>query len=271
MSLKHRGIDWPLMPFFERTQVDAYVCAFLGTRDRGFNARMELDTLEDKTRITQWQTELRRRDAINAQEIANDPIPGVNTHPIGLIGARMRQEIVNNPTISTIQAAANAAHGIMIPDAVDFLKASISKNAAATPSTTSAATSATGANAPTTDDTAVYIADMLGNVNIATGPSSSAAVNTPLRMDTAASSSLNNAADTPGNANRATNPSSSTATDGSATDQTLLGTQDQHGASKMSKAKKKRERAKRAAENAGNDAGNDEDDNDGEVANLADG
>ena len=69
------------MPHTERRQADTCVCAFLGTIDQGFDARMELEVLKDSAHIIGWQAELSRRGAIRTQEIAIDPIPGVNTHP----------------------------------------------------------------------------------------------------------------------------------------------------------------------------------------------
>lgn len=267
------------MPRTERTQADAGVCAFLGTVDQDFNAAMELEVLEDNTRITQWQAELRRRDARRAQEIANDPIPGVNTHPIGLVGARFRQVVANNPTISTKQALNDAADGVMIPGSLDFVMGGNSTGTTGTPSATREATRAAGENAPTTDDTAVYIADMLGNVNIATGFSSSTATATPSISNVAPEPSSNAPADVPDNTNIATGPSSSTFMEAGVDDQTLHGTEGQDEGSQLSKAKKKREgrkrakaaRAKEAAENAGSSIGNDDDDDDdGEAPDVVD-
>ncbi|KAF6235378.1 hypothetical protein HO173_006574 [Letharia columbiana] len=287
-SLRNRGIRWPQMPRTEKTQADADVCAFLGTVDQGFNPQMELEILEDSTRITQWQAELRERDAIRAQEIANDPIPGVNTHPIGLVGARFRQEVGRDPTISTRQALTNAAHGIMIPDAVDFAMGGSSTNTTSTPSATREATRATGENAPTTDYAAVYIADMLGNINIATDPSSITVANLPDSMNTAAASSSSNAPAAPDityvaleassstPANTSVNTNITAVTETGTNDQTLPGTDGQDEVSKTTKAKKKREgrkrakaRAKEAATEAGDSVGNDDDD-DGDVPDLMD-
>lgn len=232
------------MPHLERTQVDANVCAFLATADSDFDAESELEILKDRTRIAQWEAELRRRDVIRAEEIANDPIPGVNTHPIGLVGARMSQGIANNPTISTRQALVDAAHGVLIPGAVDLVMGGSSTATTSTSSPFGRASRASDATAPTTDNKAVFIADMLGNINLAAGPSSSSA------------------------------------TDGGVADQTLLsGTEGKDEACKLSKSKRKRDRAKRAkaarakeaAENAGNAVINDDGDNDGDAPDLADG
>lgn len=239
---------------------------------------MELEILEDSARIIGWQAELSRRDSIRMQEVANDPIPGVNIHSIGLIRARLREEIANDPTISSREAITNATHGIVIPGALDFILGGNFSGTTNTPCTTGEATRATDVNYPTTNDTVVYIADMLGNINIVTGRSSSAAADSPLNMDTAASSSSRNATDTPDNTNTAANSTSSTAMKTGANGQTLSGMVGQDGGSKISKAKKKREgrkrvkaaRAKEAVESAGGSVGNDEDEDDGKSLDLLD-
>ncbi len=154
---------------------------------QNFDARLELETLDDSVRIARWEAELRRRDAIRAQEIARDRIPGVNTHSIGLVGARMRQEVTNDPAISSREALTNAARGIMPPGAVDSVMGSNSAGTTSTSVNTGQATHPSDGNAPTTNDTVTYIGDMLGNINVA-DPSSSAAAGVSLDMNTAASS-----------------------------------------------------------------------------------
>ncbi|CAD6584309.1 MAG: hypothetical protein ASARMPREDX12_001617 [Alectoria sarmentosa] len=285
-TLKHRGTRWPRMPHIAQTQADADVCAFLGTVDQGFDARTELEILEDSTRITQWRAELRRRDAIRAQEIANNPIPGVNTHPIGAVGGRFRQEIANDPTKSTMQAFTDAADSIMIPGSMEFIMGRNSAGTASTPSTTGQTNHATADDNPTTDDMVVYMADTLGNINIATGPSSNIRAETSDDLNNGASSSSSNATVTPeitnvapgvsSNApadtlditNIAAGPSSSTATDTGTGDRALPVAEGQDEGGKVSKAKKKREgrkrakaaRAQGAAEKAGTPVGDDDDD-----------
>lgn len=237
--------------------------------------------MEDDTRIAQWQAELRRRDAIQAREAAHDPIPGVNTHPIGLVGARYRQEISNDPTVSTSQAMRNATHGIMSPELVNFVMRSSFTGTPSTPSTTGEATLATGENATTTDDATVYIADMLGNINIAMGPSPGSVSGTALNTDTAMSSSSSNAAATSNTTNVASAPSPSTpakspnnptvAAIPSSSTAAEIGAKGQDASTKMSKAKKKNEgrkrakaaQAKQAAEKAETPVGNDDDGHDG--------
>ena len=262
---------------------------------QSFDARLELETLKDSVRIARWEVELSRRDAIRAQEIASDPIPGVNTHPIGLVGARLRQEITNNPAISSREALTNAAHGIMVPGAVDLVLGSKSAGTTSTSVNTGQATRPSDGNAPTINDTVIYIGDMLGNINIAI-PSSSTAAGVSLDVNTAVTSSSGNAVATPGIANLAPGASSNSPTDNhdnanitagpassstkgtSASDQTLRDTEGQDGGSKISKAKKKREgrkrakaaRAKEAIESPGATVGNDGDDNDGELPDLVD-
>ncbi len=283
------------MPRPERFQADASVCAFLGTVGQNFDARLELETLDDSVRIARWEAELRRRDAIRAQEIARDPIPGVNTHSIGLVGARFKQEVTNDPAISSREALTNAARGIMPPGAVDFVMGSNSAGTTSTSVNTGQATRPSDGKAPTTNDTVTHIGDMLGNINT-TGPSSSTAAGVSHDMNTAASGSSGNAAATPGianlapgaasntpadnhdNANITAGPASSTATGTGASDQTLRGMEEQDGGSKISKAKKKREgrkrakaaRAKEAIESPGVTVGNDDDEDDGELPDLVD-
>ena len=255
------------MPHTERGQVDTCVCAFLETIDQGFDARMELEVLKDSAHIIGWQAELSRRDAIRTQEVAIDPIPEVNTHPIGLIGARLREEIANDPTTSSRKAVTNAAHGIMMPGAMDFILGGNFTGNTNTPGTTGEATRATDGNYSTTNDTVVYIADMLGNINIVTGRLSSAAADSPLKMDTAASSFSGNATDTPDNTNITADSTSSTTMKADANDQTLPEMEWQDESSKISKAKKKREgrkrlkaaRAKGAVGSAEGSVGNDDD------------
>lgn len=243
---------------------------------------MELEILEDNIRITQWQAELSRRDAIRAQEVANDPIPGVNTHPIGSIGARFRQEIANDPTKSTMQALTDAADGIMFPGALEFV---MGRNPTRTTRTTGEATLAMGKNDSTTDDTAVYTADMLGNITVSSGEKNPAIDDTVVyiadalgNINRATTSSSGNAVDTPGGTKVAAGSSSSTATEAGAKDQIRPGAEDHGEDSKMSKAKKKREgrkrakaaQAKKAAVTAGDSVGNDDDDGDGGVPGLVD-
>ena len=282
------------MSHTERTQADAGVCAFLGTVDEGFEAGKELGILEDSTRIAQWQAELRRRDAIQAQESADDPIPGVNTHPIGLVGARIRQQFTNDPTVYTRQAIRNAAHGIMSPETVNFAMRSSFTGTASTPTTTGEATVATGGNATTTDDTTVYVVDMLGNISIARGTSPGSVAGTALNTDTAMSSSSSNAAatsnminvasaaspSTPANSPNspitAALPSSSTAAETGANGQTLPGAEGQDAGTKISKAKKKNDgrkrakaaQAKQASEDAGTSVENDDNGDDREDSDL---
>ena len=248
-SLKHRGLRWPQLPRTERVQTDAGICAFLGTMMEGFNAQMELNILEDNTRINQWKAELSRRDAIRAQEIANDPIPGVNTHPIGSIGARFRQEIANDPTKSTMQALTDAADGIMFPGALEFVMG----RSPGTPNTTGEEIPAMGKTNSTTTNTAVYTADMLGSITVSSGEKNPA-------IDPA----VVYIADALGNINRVTASSSGNAVD--------------TPGSTMSKVKKKREGRKRAkaaqankaAVTAGDSVGNDDDDGDGGVPDPVD-
>lgn len=278
------------MPYIAQTQADADVCAFLGSVDQGFDARTELEILEDSTRITQWQAELTRRDAIRAQEIANDPIPGVNTHPVGAVGGRFRREIANDPTKSTMQAFTDAADSIMIPGSMEFAMGRNSAGTASTPSTTGQTNHATAEDNPTTDDMVVYMGDSLGNVHITTDRSSNIGADTPDDLNNGASSSSSNdatttpkitndasgvssntPADTPNITNIAAGPSSSAATDTGAGDEALPVAEGQDEGSKASKAKKKREgrkrakaaRAQGAAEKAGTSVGDDDDEDDG--------
>ena len=66
-------------------QADARVCACLGTVDQEFDAETELETLEDKARGMQWVNEYsRRRESTGARDIAEDPVPGVNSHPTAI-------------------------------------------------------------------------------------------------------------------------------------------------------------------------------------------
>lgn len=272
------------MPNTEKTPADANVCAFLGTVDGNFNAKMELEILEDTVRVDEWQAGLRRRDAIHAQNIANDPVHGVNTHRIGSVGAQFRQDITNDPTKSTMEAFTDAADAIMAPGSLEFVMGPNSTGTTSTLSTTGEATGATSKINPAADETAVYIADMVGNINlatddnkattgdvigsvkIATGPSSNVVTDIPESMRNPLVATSNNATTTPETTNVATGPSS---TEFGVNDQTLPGTEGQEESGKISKAKKKREgrkrakaaRAKEAAEIVGTFGGNDDDDN----------
>ena len=166
----------------------------------------------------------------------------------------------------------------MMPGAMDFVLGGNFTGTTNTPGTTGEATRATDGNYPTTNDTVVYIADMLGNINIVTGRLSSAAADSPLKMDTAASSFSGNATDTPDNTNSTADSTSSTTTKTDANDQTLPEMEGQDGSSKISKAKKKREvrkrlkaaRAKGAVGSAEGSVGNDADDEDGKSLDLVD-
>ena len=247
------------MPYIEGRKADASVCAFLGLLDQGFNAEMELEILEDRHRVTHWRKELRMRDNAHAYEVAKDPIPGVNTHPIGLVGARFRQAIANDSAISTMQALADAADGILDPDILGSL---LDRNPASTTSTrprnnTGGTTHAmdksyltpnstavykpdvlgdidttAGKSKTTTKDSIVYIADTLGNIT--TSLLTNNAVDPADNLDNAAVSSSR----TPDNTNSTAELSSNYAADTS--------TNDQDDFSQMSKAKKKREGRKRA-------------------------
>ena len=252
------------MPRSEETQTDADVCAFLGMLDRTFNPERELDILENSARINDWRAELRKRNAILEQDTADDPD---RTQQIREMAARFQQEVANNPTKSTMQAFADAAHGIMEPGAVDYIMRHNSTGDTSTPTNGGESTHATNAKNPTDVKPVAYIADMLGNIDIAAHPSSSIAANTPDKTNTAATSSSNAPTSNLENANTAAGPSSSK-------DQTTPGAEDQGEASKMSKAKKKREgrkrakaaQAKDAAGNAEDSAGNDGGDDDGSPA-----
>lgn len=231
------------------TQADADVCAFLCTVDQHFNPQKELEILKDEKRMAEWQAEMDRIAAIRAREIANHPMHGVRTFPVGAVGARFRQEIANDPTLSTRQALTNATNAIIMPGSLDFVMGSNPTGTTGTTSTTgtnSGSTRATGRNVPTTNDTAVYVADTLGNTDITTSSSSS------------------------------------TATKTGANGQTLLGTEGQDEGGKMSKAKKKREGRKRAKfaraqmagekveGSVGNDDDDDNDDDNGEAPDTVD-
>lgn len=273
------------MSSIERTQADTDVCALLGTMDSGFNAEMELEILENNTRVAQWNAELNRRNAILAQENANDPIPGLNTHFMGLVGARYREEIANNSTKSAIQALIDATNDVMNPGYIEFVMGRNSNSNASTPRRAIRAR----------NDTVVYIADMLGNISIATGPSFGKAANMPANTNTAAASSPGNAAATPditsgaigASSNTPSNTpdnnhiaaeSSSTPTATPTNGQTVPGAEGQGEGTNISKAKKKREgrkkakaaRAKEATKNAGTSVGYDDDDDDGKVPDLVD-
>lgn len=235
--------------------------------DRTFNPERELDVLEDSARINDWRAELRKRNAIWEQDTADDP---VHTQQTREMAARFQQEVANNPTKSTMQAFADAAHGIMEPGAVDYIMRHNSTGDTSTPTNDGESTHATNAKNPTTVKPVAYIADMLGNIDIAAHPSSTIAANTPDKTNTAATSSSNAPTSNPENANTTAGPSSSK-------DQTAPGAEDQGEASKMSKAKKKREGRKRAkaaratdaAGNAEDSAGNDGGDDDGSPAAMS--
>lgn len=174
-SLQHCHIRCPYLAHTEKPQANADVCAFLWTVDQSFNPQRELEILKDEKRIAQWQAEMDRRDAISARKIANNPIPGVRTFSIGAVGARFRQEIANDPTLSTRQALTNATNAIIMPGSLDFVMDSNPTGITGTTGTNSGSTRATGRNVPTTNDTAVYVADTLGNTDITTSSSSSTA------------------------------------------------------------------------------------------------
>ena len=210
------------MPCTKRCQVDADVCAFLGTVDQSFNSEMELEILEDRLRIGQWQNESRKREAARPRDIPNNPTLEVKTHPIGPLATCSRQAVANDPARSATQALQEAADGMLDPSLFR-----------------------------TPENTTVYIADMLGNINMAGGEakpatqdssSSNVAADTPLNPDNAAPTSFNTSVNTNKNAGL----SSSTVTENGAKDQTLPGMKGADEASKMSKAKKKREARKRA-------------------------
>ena len=66
-------------------QADARVCACLGAVDQEFDAKTELETLEDEARCVQWVDEYRSRlESTGARGIAKDPVPGVNSHPTAI-------------------------------------------------------------------------------------------------------------------------------------------------------------------------------------------
>ena len=230
------------------------------------------------------------RDDVYAHEVAKNPIPGVNTHPIGLVGARIRQAIANDSSISTMQALADAADGILDPDLLGSL---LNRNPAGNTSArnnTGEATHATGKvnllpnstaayttdvlgdtnmtagkRKSTTKDSIVYVADALGNIKVTTSLPAKVTVDPANNADNAAISSCR----TPDSTNNLTGLSSSTATDTDANDKSGLG--------QMSKAKKKREGRKRAkvqakesAEKTGDFIGS-HDDDDKEAQALVDG
>ena len=72
---------WPPTVCGEGLRADASVCACLGTVDQEFDAKTELETLEDKARKIQWINEHKRRtESTGAHDIAEDPVPGVNSY-----------------------------------------------------------------------------------------------------------------------------------------------------------------------------------------------
>ena len=199
------------------------------------------------------------RDDVYAHEVAKNPIPGVNAHPIGLVGARFRQAIANDSSISTMQALADAADGILDPDLLEFFvdrnptgntsahnntgeltratgKSTVLPNSTAgyTPDVLGDTNMTAGKRKTTTKDSILYVADALGNIKVTTSQPAKVAVDSANNPDNAAVSSSR----TPDNTNNVTGLSSSTATDTDAKAQCGLG--------QMSKAKKKRESRKRA-------------------------
>ena len=210
------------MPCTQRSQIDADVCAFLGTVDQSFNSELELETLEDRLRIDQWQNERRRREAALPCDIAKIPTPEVKTHPIGPLVTRASQAVAHDRTRSATQALKDAANDILDP--------SLPR---------------------TPENTIVYIADLLGNITVAGGEinptiedsnPSNVTADTPLNPDNAAATSSN----TSENTNKNAGPSSGTVTENGAKDHTVPGMKGSDEAIRMSKAKKKRQGRKRA-------------------------
>lgn len=119
-SFIDRGITLAKKPSCDTSRVDGIVCAFLGEIDPSFDTQMETSNLEDKERMSQWQSRLAARDSEHAQELIDDPIPGARPHQIGAVAAQYRQEITKDPTTSTTQALRSASNLIMGKGLMDF-------------------------------------------------------------------------------------------------------------------------------------------------------
>ena len=66
-SLHNRGIHWPQVPIEAGLEIDAGVCAVLGTLDGDFDSATELMALESRQSYAQWKAERRRRHGRRAQ------------------------------------------------------------------------------------------------------------------------------------------------------------------------------------------------------------
>ena len=118
-SLRHRGVEWPQLRRTALTRADAGVCAFLGTVVQGYDSKAELKILKDKARRAQWETEVRRREEVDALELANDHLSRGEIHPVGEIGDRMKQVNLNAVMNSTRQTITDPLDH---PDILDLLK-----------------------------------------------------------------------------------------------------------------------------------------------------
>ena len=85
-TLSHQKLEWEELPsILGWTETDAEVCSFLKSRDRTFDAELQLKILDNEKQLREWQLEYERRE-MNESILATDNPGRVSRtrHPIAV-------------------------------------------------------------------------------------------------------------------------------------------------------------------------------------------